>query len=665
MKRVDYLEEIIENIPTGVMILDLSGKIVLMNHRQEQIYRIKRDQLIGRLFEKTFPQIKHRKFYLEKYQDMLNNRTPITFIFKDIKAEPSGLRLAGVAHGAPLPSGNGFVLIHDIYEEIQRDKHTIKKLGSQLSEYSESLKKVEASIEERLVFEKILSEMSAAFINLPAKNINKEMEQWLQRIVESMGADGGTVIQLQEDGITMKPTHWWMMKDVAPLKNHPIEDITSSDVPWISRKIRQGEVVTYTWSENLPDEAEIDKKFLKGTNIKSLLSVPVSAAGKVIGSCAISTVTGERKWDNELIQRLKLVGEIFANTLLRKKSEESLSKAFSEIKQLKNQIEAERDYLRDEIRLEYNYDNIVGDSQILKYTLFKVEQVAPTDATVMILGETGTGKELISRAIHGASLRKARPFIKVNCATLPENLIESELFGHEKGAFTGAEIRREGRFELAHRGTLFLDEIGEIPPKLQPKLLRVLQDGKFERLGSSRTITVDVRIIAATNRDLEKEVQGGQFREDLWYRLNVYPITVPPLRRRKEDIPLLVRYFVDRLSRKNGKKITSIPKPAMEYYKNYNWPGNIRELENVIERAIINTQNHVLYLSERQSVDCVEPASGKRRESLAKMERDYIIETLEDTNWKITGKNGAAAILDLNPSTLRGRMRKLGIQRPN
>ncbi|MBW2370753.1 MAG: sigma 54-interacting transcriptional regulator, partial [Deltaproteobacteria bacterium] len=407
-----------------------------------------------------------------------------------------------------------------------------------------------------------------------------------------------------------------------------------------------------------------DKKFIKKSNIKSLVSVPVSAAGKVIGSFSISTVTRERKWDKELIQRLKLVGEIFANTLLRQKFEESLSKAFSEIKQLKDKIEAERDYLRDEINLEYNYENIVGDSQILKYALFKVEQVAPTDATVLILGETGTGKELIARAIHGASSRKDRPFIKLNCATLPENLIESELFGHEKGAFTGAEIRREGRFELANRGTLFLDEIGEIPQKLQAKLLRVLQDGEFERLGSSRTITVDVRIIAATNRDLEKEVQDGQFREDLWYRLNVYPITVPPLRQRKEDIPLLVRYFVDKLSRKNGKKITSISKPAMEYYKNYNWPGNIRELENVIERAIINSQHHVLRISERQPVDCIGEASGKRRESLAKMERDYIVETLEDTNWKITGENGAAAILDLNPSTLRGRMRKLGIERP-
>ena len=280
-------------------------------------------------------------------------------------------------------------------------------------------------------------------------------------------------------------------------------------------------------------------------------------------------------------------------------TEKKLRKALKEIEQLKDQVESDYTYLREELKLEHNFEDIIGQSDPLKYVLFKIEQVAATDATVLLLGETGTGKELIARAVHNRSTRKNRPLVKLDCATLAPNLIESELFGREKGAFTGAQERQVGRFEFADGSTIFLDEIGELPSALQVKLLRVIQDGEFERLGGNRPIKVDVRIIAATNRNLENEIRDGHFRKDLWYRLNVFPITLPPLRQRADDIPLLVNEFVNRYSKKVGKVITKIPEKTIESLKKYPWPGNIRELQNVIERSVINTPGTVLNLADK------------------------------------------------------------------
>jgi chemotaxis protein methyltransferase CheR len=342
----------------------------------------------------------------------------------------------------------------------------------------------------------------------------------------------------------------------------------------------------------------------------------------------------------------------------RQKAEADLS----EIKKLKDQLEAERAYLQEEIKLEYNHDKIIGQSDSLKYVLYKAEQIAGSDTTVLVLGETGTGKELVARAIHSLSLRKNRSLVKVNCAALPTNLIESELFGHEKGAFTGSHSRRLGRFEVANGATLFLDEIGELPLELQAKLLRVLQDGEFERLGSSHTVKVDVRIIAATNRNLEAEVRKGRFREDLLYRLNIFPITMPPLRDRKEDIPLLVDFYVKKISKRMGKTIVLISAGVMSSLQNYLWPGNVRELENVVERALINSSGPKLRLGDELKQPFKDLSTNNK--TLNAVERGYIVQTLEQTHWKIGGKNSAAEILGLDRSTLRARMRKLGIQKP-
>ncbi len=351
----------------------------------------------------------------------------------------------------------------------------------------------------------------------------------------------------------------------------------------------------------------------------------------------------------------------------QKQAEQQLRSVLSEMEVLQKQLKAECTYLDEEIKLGHDYESIIGESEVLKYVLYSLEQIAPTDTTVLILGETGTGKELIARAIHHGSKRKEHPLIKLDCASLPANLIESELFGHEKGAFTGAVGKRIGRFELADGGTLFLDEIGELPLGLQQKLLRVLQDGEFERLGSSLVRHTDVRIIAATNRNLEADVKKGRFRKDLWYRLDVFPLSIPPLRDRTDDIPLLVNWIIKKIQGRVGKHIKTVPNDVMNDLKTYPWPGNIRELENVIERSVIVTPGNRFQLASPLKAPASDesPPHDAPMKSLSEMEKAYILQALRKTDWNISGKDGAAELLGLNSSTLRGRMRKHAIRRPS
>jgi formate hydrogenlyase transcriptional activator len=343
----------------------------------------------------------------------------------------------------------------------------------------------------------------------------------------------------------------------------------------------------------------------------------------------------------------------------RKKAEESLREALKEVRQLKDQLRQENLYLREEINLIHSHKDIVGNSEAIRTVLKQIEQVAPTDSTVLIQGETGTGKELLAYAIHNLSVRKGRLMIKVNCAALPPTLIESELFGREKGAFTGALSKQIGRFEFADASTIFLDEIDALPLDLQAKLLRVLESGEFERLGSSRTVKVDVRIISATNRDLARLVGDGGFREDLYYRLNVFQIVVPPLRERRQDILPLVWSFVQEFSKRMGKRIESIPQKGVEALQSYAWPGNVRELRNVTERAMIITTGPVLHLD----IPKTSQSGANRAGTLEEAEKRHIIEALEATGWRVSGKDGAAEILGINPKTLTSRMQRLGIQR--
>jgi PAS domain S-box-containing protein len=369
--------------------------------------------------------------------------------------------------------------------------------------------------------------------------------------------------------------------------------------------------------------------------------------------------------------RLHLLG-IFRDITARKNAEKELRDALDTIKNLKDRLEAENIYLRDEIRLKEGYGDIIGTSDPMKYAMHRVRQVARTKTTVMLTGETGTGKGVFARFLHHESNRRDKPFVNVACAGLPANLIESELFGREKGAFTGSTARQIGRFELANGGTIFLDEIGELPIELQAKLLRVIEDGEFERLGSPRPVKVDVRIITSSNRNLEEETNNGRFRQDLFYRINAFPVTLPPLRYRREDVPLLVEFFAGRFSKRFGKRIEKIPKDTMKALEDYAWPGNVRELINVIERAVIVSDGSELQLAEQLTVSTTHSAQenvtkgmeARPSTGLAEMERDHILRTLQETGWRIEGQRGAAQLLGMNPSTLRTRMRKLDIRRP-
>ena len=340
--------------------------------------------------------------------------------------------------------------------------------------------------------------------------------------------------------------------------------------------------------------------------------------------------------------------------------------AFDEIEQLKEKLEREKVYLEEEIRTESNFAEIIGESTALRRVLKEVETVAPTDSTVLIRGETGTGKELIARALHDLSPRRARTLVKLNCAAIPTGLLESELFGHEKGAFTGAIAQKIGRFELANQGTLFLDEVGDIPLELQSKLLRVLQEQEFERLGGTRTIRVDVRLVAATNRDLAQMVADGKFRDDLYYRLNVFPVNLPPLRERRDDIPHLIRHFVQRFARRMHKPIETIAADTMAALVRYRWPGNIRELENLIERAVILSPGSTLHVSaaDLKPAAAMAELPSNNGTTLADNERSHILNVLRETNWVVSGPGGAATRLGLKRSNLQWKMKKLGIFRP-
>jgi formate hydrogenlyase transcriptional activator len=408
-----------------------------------------------------------------------------------------------------------------------------------------------------------------------------------------------------------------------------------------------------------PYPSDVSKK-LSQEGLRSGVSLPLISSQGPIATMTLASrrVDAFTESDVELMVQISVQVAIAVENAL----------AFQQIGELKNKLAKEKLYLEDEIRTEFNFDEIVGKSQALGRILNQIETVAGTDSTVLILGETGTGKELIARAIHNLSTRNNHTFVKLNCSAIPAGLLESELFGHERGAFTGAIAQKIGRFELADGGTLFLDEVGDIPLDLQPKLLRVLQEQEFERLGSTRTIQTNARLVAATNRDLEAMVANREFRSDLFYRLNVFPIVSPPLRERLEDIPLLVRYFAQKLSRRMNKRIETVPQETVDAMMRYRWPGNIRELENFVERAVILTKGTSLdapvWELERQTplADDLEPAKPATMEDA---EREHILSTLRSTNWTIAGPGGAAARLGMKRTTLQSRMKKLGISRPS
>jgi transcriptional regulator with GAF, ATPase, and Fis domain len=504
----------------------------------------------------------------------------------------------------------------------------------------------------------LAGQISTSLLGVDSDDLDAAFERTLQLIVETLEAERGILLEFIDADPTFGVVASWPRRSREHAES---EGDRAAKTASFIRLLRDDPVRLVRIPEDCPPEAAGGE--LDGVPAGSALGVPVRVGGRRVGALVIVSPRDAGCWDDQTVGRVQLLAEILACAIHRRLQTRALRSREMELTQLSTQRESEALYLREELQTLGGFDDIVGDSPVLREALDRVREVASTDASVLLLGETGTGKELFARAVHDRSSRRHRPLVRVNCAALPPTLIESELFGHERGAFTGAVAMRLGRFELADKGTIFLDEIGDLPLELQAKLLRVLQDGEFERVGSSQTRKVDVRVIAATHRSLAAAAESHEFRADLYYRLSVYPIHVPALRERLDDIPRLVWFFVHRRQRALHRQIRRIPQSVMEALRHYSWPGNVRELENVIERAMIRSPGDTLVLDSSLG-PAARGLARAHADSLETVERRHIEDVLRRCGWRINGRGNAAEHLNLHPNTLRFRMKKLGISRP-
>lgn len=514
----------------------------------------------------------------------------------------------------------------------------------------------------RLAFEQMLVELLASYAAVRPEAVIDEIEKSLARLTVFLGFERAAYADIREDG---------KLEILCATAVGGIEALSRGEfpleLPWWRGELEAGRIVA---RENLPfdlpPEAVAEAEYVTAVGMKAHLGLPLVVGGRTVAMVGFDAYHSPRQWPHDLIVRLKLVGEVFAQALARSRAELKLASALTEIRRLQERLEAENACLRQAAG-PAAATALASRSPLFNVVLEEAEQVAATSSTVLLLGETGTGKEVLASLIHHKSARRQRTLVKVNCAALPAPLIEAELFGREKGAYTGALARQMGRFEIADGSTLFLDEIGDLPLELQTKLLRVLQSGEFERVGSTQTIRVDVRVIAATNRDLVAAVEAGEFREDLYYRLNVFPIVLPALRDRPEDIPTLAWTFVREFSEAMARPIDRIAPDSMAALQSYSWPGNVRELRNVIERAMILARDTTLHiaLGRAAPLRASDPApESQEKLSLRESERAHILRALEQSRWRIRGAGGAAELLGLKPTTLEARMARLGLRRP-
>jgi formate hydrogenlyase transcriptional activator len=517
----------------------------------------------------------------------------------------------------------------------------------------------ELALDERLgTFERLLADLSATFSNVPSEQFDGVIPLAQRRIVDALDLDRST-LWVAEDG-DLVHNHDWTQPEIRTREwCPPATKISARELfPWSLEQTNAGELVRFSSVDELPDVP--DRASYRRCGTKSNVLIPLRAGGRSLGAVAFATVRAERSWSPDTLDRLQLVASAFAGMLARRQADESLRAALAEVSQLKGELQAENVHLHKDVRERVRTGLVIGESPAMRRVEEQVRQVAATDSTVLLLGETGSGKEMFAGLIHDLSSRHGRAMVRVNCAAIPATLMESELFGREKGAYTGALARQIGRFEMADHSTIFLDEIGDLPSEVQVKLLRVLEERQIERLGSPKPIRVETRIIAATHRDLEQRIADGTFREDLYYRLNVFPIRVPPLRERVKDIPVLVWRFVEEFATAFGKRVDSIGKDDMAALQQYSWPGNIRELRNVVERAMImGTGRRLTFSLPKTST-----ASTRRSPKLMDVEREHIRTVLESTGWRVRGVGGAAERLGLRPTTLETRLAKLGLTRP-
>jgi PAS domain S-box-containing protein len=652
---------LLESVSDAMVVTDAQNRIVIVNCHTERMFGYSREELVGEPFEKLIPdRFRNSRVHCQLDESLApqpwlaNTESELCGLRKDDTEIPITVSLSSLkTHEQVLVS----IAIRYLAQPPKRAKELQSRPEFEDMLSTSSKKLSQAEIEQQLLLEKTVAELSASFINLQPDKVDGQIREAQKRICESINLERSTLFQVSRNGDDPVVTHCWEADGFEQ-----ISALSAPELPWCTRIVLNGQRVSFERVDDLPEEAATDKDTIRRYGPKSSITFPLSLTGKVIGSLAFGSMGREREWPAAVVGRLGLLSDVIANALGRARAEEDLHQAYREIENLKHQLEKENEnvYLREEIKLEHHHNEVIGDSEGIRRVLKKAEQVAATDSTVLLLGETGTGKELIARTIHEHSRRKNRVMVKVNCAALPASLVESELFGREKGAFTGALTREMGRFELANGSTILLDEIGELAIELQSKLLRVLQEGEFERLGSPKTIKVDVRVIAATSRKLEQAVREGKFREDLFYRLNVFPITIPPLRERREDIPPLVWHFVNDLSQRMGRTIESIDASTMQAFKSYQWPGNIRELRNVIERFLITNTGTVF----RAEVPVAE-LDGTRAapQTFEDVERNHFLHIMDLVGWRVRGERGAAEILGLKPTTLESRLQKLGIVR--
>ena len=561
-----------------------------------------------------------------------------------------------IDHRIILPDGTERIM-HSHAQVFLDDNGVAIRMAGTVHDITER-KHAEAEIQHKADYQAMLAQISSNLIAASSNDIDDKVGRCLGLIAATFDLDVVSIWWATDKEKHVLASHTWERGD----SNGQHVEIIRSDVPWIYKQLSECKPVIIDDVDKMPVEATRDRELLRARGRKSALMVPLRADKLLDGSCAFATVRHKRSWTEATVAELTLAAENLGVALAR-------LRAMEEIEKLKEKLQEENLYLRDKIKLAHGFDEIIGEDTRLKRCLMAVEKVAPTSVPVLILGETGTGKELIARAIHKLSPRRDKPMVSVNCPALPSELIESELFGHEAGAFTGAQSRRRGRFELADSGTLFLDEIGDLPLELQSKLLRVLQTGDYERLGGTETLHCDVRVLAATNRDVKKSVENGEFRSDLYYRISSFPIELPALRERKEDIPLLAEHFVQKHAKRLGRTVDAISARMLRALATYEWPGNIRELESTIERALITmSDGSVLELPD--SLPWAQDLGGDARTTtttysggLVAVDRAYIIKILEQTDWKISGPDGAATLLGMPPSTLRSKMQRLGITR--
>jgi formate hydrogenlyase transcriptional activator len=620
-----------ELLPTGVLVIGPDGAIVLANQQSERQFAYERDQLIGRPVDLLLPGSLPRED--EDDREPVSERT-VLGRRSDGSEFPVEIELNPVGIGETV-----FMVASVVDVTAQRE---LERAAS-------------VAVDRKLEFERLMAELSIKFINEPPDQVIEAIRDGIRLIGESLDVDRCTFFRVPDGDLQPGPIAWWGRPGINP----PIPTTPLAErFPDGRDTILAGNVLSFSRLDEVV--SAVDREGYESCGIQSAVTVPISVAGRIVGALSVHMLRDERSWSDDTLHTLHVVAAVFASILARSESDDTLRQAILQIEHTRDRVRVESAYLRREVQERTDTGVIIGQSQAIRSVLEQARQVAATDSTVLLLGETGTGKELIATHIHELSARRGRVMVRVNCSAIPSTLMESELFGREKGAFTGALARQIGRFELADHSTIFLDEIGELPSDVQIKLLRVLEERQIERLGSPKGVHVDVRIIAATHRDLEKRIGDGAFREDLFYRLNVFPIVVPPLRERVEDIPLLVWRFVDEFSKAFGKRIEVISREDMAVLQAYAWPGNIRELRNVVERAMIVSTGAKLSLP----LPSVSRPAGKRSLKLHDVEKEHILSVLDSAGWRIRGAAGAADLLGLKPTTLEARMAKLGLTRP-